>query len=455
MIKQIISDLYKLDRKIMGEGYNQALEYINNIIPLKIYDFPTGIEVGTWKVPQEWIAKEAWVKFRGKKIIDLKNNPLHLLGYSLPFQGKVKLEELKKHFWISDERPDAIPYECRFYERNWGFCVSKNWLFEKPLCENGVCHPELKSIDPEIGKVKIEGQKEELKCKLKEGEYEIFIDTEFRDGIMKVGEHIIKGSSDREIIIAVHLDHPYQANDNLSAVAMAIDLAGKLKCNHTIKIIFCPETIGSIVYALTQDLSKVDFMIGAECVGGREEIYIKKSFDERNLINYWLHLAVAGKGIDNKRGQFRTMLGGEEYVFSDPQLGIPSILITRFLTKHDSPYPEYHTSDDTPDIIKEGQIEKVEQVIMNLIDIAEKDFVPIKGFRGPLFRSRFGVQIPNKQYCRQMDYLFYLIDGQRSLAQIVSELGLNFQYTYELCKKLQAENLLLDFGKKRQQAAGK
>ena len=454
MIKEI-EDLFKLNRQIMGEGYDKALDYINNIIPLKIYGFPTGTEVGTWKIPKEWVAKEAWVKFNGEKIIDLKNHPLHLLGYSLPFKGKISLEVLKKHLFISDERPDAIPYECRFYERNWGFCVSKNWLFEKGVCEGGVCHPELKTIDPEIGKVKIEGQEEELKCKLEEGEYEVFIDTEEKDGIMKVGEHTIKGSSDREIIIAVHLDHPYQANDNLSAVAMAIDLASKLKCEHTVKLLFCPETIGSIAYALTQDLSKVDFMIGAECVGGKQEIYVQKAFDEGNILNYWLHLALAGKGIDNKKGQFRTYLGGEEYVFNDPQLRIPAILFTRFLDKHEVPYPEYHTSDDVPAIVHEKQIEKVEQGIIDLIDIAEKDYIPIRAFRGPLFRSRFGAQIPNKQYCRQMDYLFYLIDGKKTLAQIVCDLGLNFQYVYDLCEKLQKENIICNFGKKEQRATKK
>ena len=93
MIKEI-EDLFKLNRQIMGEGYDKALDYINNIIPLKIYGFPTGTEVGTWKIPKEWVAKEAWVKFNGEKIIDLKNHPLHLLGYSLPFKGKISLEEL-------------------------------------------------------------------------------------------------------------------------------------------------------------------------------------------------------------------------------------------------------------------------------------------------------------------------------------------------------------------------
>jgi len=54
----------------------------------------------------------------------------------------------------------------------------------------------------------------------------------------------------------VHLDHPYQANDSLSQVAVAIELARSLKCKHTIKILFTPETIGAVAYAYTQDLTK-------------------------------------------------------------------------------------------------------------------------------------------------------------------------------------------------------
>ena len=433
-MKKIIEDLYKLNRNLLGEGYDQALEYINKIIPLDIIEIPSGTKLETWTIPNEWIIRDAWVKIKNKKILDYKKEPLSLMVYSKPVHGIVDLKELKKHLFISDEEPEAIPYAYNFYERDWNFCVTKNQIKEKipDKCEGGICVPDLKKIDPSVGKVKIEGfdYSPKYKDKLKEGNYEIFIDSEFKPGKLKIGVHTIKGKSDREILLFAHLDHPHQANDNLSGVACLIDLAKQIKCDHTIKIIFCPETMGSIAYALTQNISKVDFVIAIDICGNDNTLLIQKAFNKFDRINYIAHEAIEELGVSYRKGDFRLLIGSDEYIFNDPKIGIPGILLSRF------PYSEYHTSKDTPEIIKEEMIKETQQFILKMIEIYEKDYIPVRNFKGPLMRSAFGLQTRHKLLSRDTDYLIYDIDGKKYLSEIVLPLGLIFSYAYDFLEKL-------------------
>jgi aminopeptidase-like protein len=437
-ISQIIKDLYLFNRTLLGEGYDSALECLKKLLDLRIIEVPSGTKLETWEIPQEWIVRDAWVKFNGEKIIDFQKDPLSLWVYSQPFWGKVSLEELKKHLVVSDEMPDATPYHYVFYKKDWGFCLPKNQLYEEvPVCVD--CDSSLKDIDPSVGKIRIDGVNDKpiWKDRLREGEYEVFIDAEFRNGTLKIGEHTIKGKPDREILLFAHLDHPFQANDNLSGVACLVDLAFKLKdkFNHTIKIIFCPETIGSIAYGLTQDISKVDFVVALDCAGNDNSLLIQKPFEE-NKLDWVAHLALLATGISFRKGLFRHLIGSDEYFFNDPKVGIPGIMISRW------PYNEYHTSADIPEIVKEDKILEVQKYIENLISIFERNYVPERLFRGPLMRSKYGFQNVSNEFNRLQDYLIYLIDGKRSLADICVLSGIGFDYAFNMLEELKKHNLI-------------
>lgn len=441
---EIIKELYKYDRHLLGKGFDKALDYINKIIPLKIIEIPSGTKFETWTVPPEWIIKDAWVKFKGKKIIDYKDNPLCVMDYSQPIHGIVNLKELKQHLFVSDEKPEAIPYQYSFYEPNWGFSIPKNMaLKEKKGFWKRLLDACEECKDYEGGKVKVKilgihpkEKQPEYTDALPEGEYEVFIDSEFRPGKMKIGVHTIPGKSDKEILLFAHLDHPYQANDNLSGVACLIDLAKKIKAEYTIKLIFCPETIGSIGYLFTQDTSMVEFVIAVDCIGNNQSILLQKSFDKYARVNYAAHLALQEMGLSYRKGEFRFLIGSDEYVFNDPKIGIQGIMITRF------PYWEYHTSADKPEIIDEGKIKEVEELILKIIDIYEKDYIPVRHFKAPLMRSSLKLETPFRLLNRDTDYLIFDIDGQKWLSEILLPLGLTFDYAYKFLNRLKENGLI-------------
>ena len=396
-MKETIEQLFKWNRCLLGEGYDNALEYINTLLGLDVIEIPSGTKVGMWEVPDEWIVRDAWVKYKGKKILDYKKQPLSLVVGSLPFKGKVSWKELQKHISTNEEQPEATPYWFKYYDKTWGFCAPHNQKFSD------------------------------------KGEYEVFIDTEYKPGVMKIGVHTIPGKSDREILLFAHLDHPFQANDNLSGVACLMDLATKIKADHTIKIIFLPETIGSIAYGETQDISKVDFVMALDIVGNDKPILMQKTWDADSRLNKVTGAAFQVIGGAYRKGQFRTVIGSDEYFFNDPMIGIPGVM----LSTH--PYDQYHTADDTPDLINYDTIKKVQEIVQKTIEIWEKDYIPVRK-PGVLMRSKYGLQMPSPQLNLNWDYFWYTLDGKKSLAELCSDFEVNFDVVYEKFELMKKDN---------------
>ncbi len=211
--------LWPINRSITGEGVRKTLLVLKELNPkLSINEVPSGTKVFDWEVPQEWYVNEAYIITpSGKKICNFKENNLHLLGYSIPVQKKINLKELQKHLYSIPDQPSAIPYVTSYYKETWGFCLSQ-----------------------------------QQRNSLEEGEYEVFIDSKLFDGSLSYGELLIKGRLDKEIFISTYVCHPSMANNELSGLTVVTFLAKwllkKKKPEYTYRIVFVPETIGSITY---------------------------------------------------------------------------------------------------------------------------------------------------------------------------------------------------------------
>ena len=157
-IHEFAQQLWPLNRSITGNGTRETLRQINLHLPkLLIKSVPSGTKVFDWTVPKEWLVREAYIITpSGKKICDFSKNNLHLLGYSIPMEIDISLDELKKHLYTFPEQPNAIPYHTSYYKENWGFCLSHNEYKE-----------------------------------LKYGNYKVKIDSELYDGELNYGEIII------------------------------------------------------------------------------------------------------------------------------------------------------------------------------------------------------------------------------------------------------------------------
>ena len=123
-IDSYLKRLFPINRSITGEGNRETLKILQEIIPLKILEYPSGQKVYDWTIPKEWNIKDAWIKdSNGDKIIDFKENNLHVVSYSTPVNKKMKFKELKGHLHYLENLPEAIPYRTSYYKEDWGFCL--------------------------------------------------------------------------------------------------------------------------------------------------------------------------------------------------------------------------------------------------------------------------------------------------------------------------------------------
>ncbi len=123
---QIIDSLWRLPRDIVSNGYDAALRALATQLPMTIHEYPTGMEAWTWVVPEKWTCHEAYLEtLDGRRLFSYADHPLHVVSYSLPFEGVVSREELLAHLHAHPRIPDAVPFIFKYYERDWGLCCSQ------------------------------------------------------------------------------------------------------------------------------------------------------------------------------------------------------------------------------------------------------------------------------------------------------------------------------------------
>ena len=158
-MKKLIEDLWFGRRDLVSFGYDKALDYVGKIIPLTVHTVPSGEKAWTWTIPDQWEVKSAYIEdMEGNRLLDLKDHPLHVVAYSDTIDKIVNREELLAHLHTKTTRPNAIPYEFKFYKRDWGFCIQ---------------HNKLNLFNKE--------------------KYRVFIDASFKKGELKIGECVIPG----------------------------------------------------------------------------------------------------------------------------------------------------------------------------------------------------------------------------------------------------------------------
>ena len=131
-LEKYFDRLWPLNRSLTGDGNRETLRILSEISEINISEIPSGTECFDWKVPDEWNVKEAWIKdSKGNRVVDFRENNLHLLGYSESYSGKLDLAELKEHLFTLPDQPGVIPYLTSYYKKRWGFCLSQE-KYNKP-----------------------------------------------------------------------------------------------------------------------------------------------------------------------------------------------------------------------------------------------------------------------------------------------------------------------------------
>jgi aminopeptidase-like protein len=409
--------LWPINRSITGDGVRETLRIIKEQLPtLLIHELPSGTPVFDWNIPKEWRVRDAYIIAPcGTKFCEFKKNNLHLVGYSTPVRATLSLSDLKKNLYTLPDQPNAIPYITSYYEERWGFCL-----------------------------------KHEDFLKLVDGKYEIFIDSELFDGSLTYGELFIPGELKDEVFLSTYVCHPSMANNELSGPCVTTFIAKELlKKNrkYSYRIVFVPETIGSIAY-LSQNIdqlkSKVIAGFNVSCVGDNRAYSYLPSRCGSTLSDL-----VAKHVLRNIDPSYSIYSwgdrGSDESQYCAPGVDLPIASIMR--TKYGQ-FPEYHTSlDDLFSVVTPPGLEGGFEALWRAIEALEQHCFPkVTVFCEPQLGKRglyptLSTKSGNPEVRLMMDLITWS-DGHRSLIEIADLCSCPVWDLYPIMEKLGEHGLI-------------
>jgi len=431
--------LFPICRSITGNGLRETLRVLNAYTPFDVSEVLSGTQCYDWTIPDEWNVRDAFVAdSSGRRVIDFKANNVHLVNYSIPFEGTLTFDELAPHLYTLPDLPNAIPYRTTYYNRAWGFCLT---------------HAQWTQLD-------------------RNEKYHVVIDTTLAPGSLTYGEARLHGSSGDEYLISTYCCHPSLANDNLSGPILWTLLLNELRqrqLRNSYRFVIIPETIGAIAYIAHNEDALKNMQGGfiPTTVAGPGPFGFKQTWRGDSVIDRVVRLTFKELGLDFIPYPF-DVNGSDERQYSTPGLRLPIGTISK--DKYYE-YPYYHTSLDNLDFVSAAHL--VETLKLYVMAIEKLEWNRTYRSRNPIGEPMLGkrglypkvggaikqqaasatahgergyaVDAGNIMYGNELDairWLMFYADGKTPLLDIAEKTGLPMQQLHEVAQKLVAGGLL-------------
>ena len=414
----LITRLYPICRSITGNGVRETLSILREQIPLELHEVPTGTPVFDWTVPREWNIRDAWIKnSAGERLVDFRKLNLHVVSYSVPVRSRMNFDELREHLFTEPNHPNSVPYRTSYYKDSWGFCLSHN----------------------------------QLKHLRDDQDYEVCIESSLEDGHLTYGEYLHEGEEADEVLISCHICHPSLANDNLSGIAVAVQLARHIgnmpRRRYSYRFLFIPGTIGSITWLARNEeiVRQIKHGFVLTCVGDAGPVTYKRSRrGEAEIDRAFVHV-LRHSGEPHRVVDF-SPYGYDERQYCSPGFDLPVGCMMR--SQHGQ-FPEYHTSADNLEFVHPEALANSFEKCRAVIDVLEENRTyinqmpkcePQLGKRG-LYKG-LGAGDERRQQELALLWVLNLSDGARTLLDIAERSELPFDAVVKAAETLCATDLL-------------
>ncbi len=399
---EMVSRLFPFCRSITGEGLRATLHEVQRVIPITLHEIPSGRPILDWVVPKEWNIRSARIEsLSGDVVVNFADCNLHVLGYSAAINDVISREELEKHVYTLPDQPDLVPYRTAYWANDWGFCLThRTWQ------------------------------------NMRDHAYRVVIDSTLADGHLTYGELVLPGADVDEFLISVHCCHPSLANDNLSGITVATEIARILSQRRrrlTYRFLFIPATVGSLAWLAENEsaAARVKHGLVLSCIGDAAPFHYKRSRRGDMPID-----RAVGHVLRNMDGRHEVLefspFGYDERQYCSPGFDMPVGCLMR--SQHGT-FPEYHTSADNLEFVKPKSLEESLRVILAVINLLERNLTyaridgrgePNLGRRG-LYRSVSG-QGGHADTQMALLWLLNMADGSVDLLAVAERSGLAFEY---------------------------
>ncbi len=408
---------YLLNRTAVSDDTDKLVRSVQKQLDCNIIEVPSGSECLTWIIPKFWKVHDAYLaRLDGTRIVDFKENPLHLWSHSIGFKGEIDRVDLEKHLYYDPRHADWVPFHYRngfrFDAEDWGFCLSYNDYTE-----------------------------------LTDNRYYVHIDADLNtNGSMKIIDHLIPGENPETIFFAAHTCHPGQVADGLSNIAVLVHLFNYLKTVNDLKysyrLILGPEyfaAAGFLASVSEDDIASLKGGIYFDMIGNGQPFCFQSSFQADSVLDKIIENVFNHHVLHHRKTSFREVFGNDEIFYNGTGFMIPTcgIVCDR--------YPEYHFHKDDLDLVNLNQLESAYHIIRKIIRVLEEDFIPVPNFRGPIYLSRYDLYIDPKIDRKGYDNIQnmqFLMNGERSCFDIASHLDTDFFFVKDFCDKLEQVGLI-------------
>jgi aminopeptidase-like protein len=276
------------------------------------------------------------------------------------------------------------------------------------------------------------------------------INTDLKPGVLNYGELILPGELDQEVFLSTYICHPSMANNELSGPVVTMALVQWLATldirRYTYRIVFIPETIGSIVY-LSKHLAHLKKHVIAgfniSCIGD-DRVYSYLPSRDGKTVSDMAALHVL-KHLDPEFKHYTWLdRGSDERQYCAPGIDLPIATITRSKYRE---YPEYHTSLDDLNLVTPSGLEGGFKALKKTLNVVEKNVYPkIKVLGEPQLDKRgFSPTVSTKKIKEEFLLIRHFIsfcDGQKSVLEIAELLDEPFWKLGPIVERLVDNGLL-------------
>ena len=405
-----------LNRAKVCDDITFFTQEINRLVDGTLLTVSSGEGCLNWTIPKKWTVNQAWIKnSKGENIMDAESHPLQLMAYSNSFQGVLTKKELLKHVKADEKRPDCLIYNHR---QQYKFNNYPNWGFSLP-------HKKILELD--------DSQK-----------YQVHIDCDFSDGEMLVCQKKLVGKSNKTIFFAAHTCHPGMVNDGIAGIAILIELYRELSVRRELKysynFIFGPEYYaGATVLEKDADAEFLKSGFFLDMMGHGKEMGFSRSFQGNTYIDFVTESVMKKTLSYHFSKDYRKLWGNDEIFYDGPDFRIPTIGLGRDRWEH------YHTDKDDLENCDLDQLVESFDLLTQIVDFLENDYIPVRTYKGPLYLDRYGITFDSQgdpEGYSNIQKIQIMADGTMSISEISRALDIDYFFVFDFFETLFKNDLI-------------